>query len=58
MASNIITEQPKECPRCGSYDVRLCNISVRPYCGECKHWGSLNLNGTMEDAIKEWNRRA
>ncbi len=43
------------CPQCGSGDVKLCSISVRPYCNECKYWGRINLNGTMQDAIKDWN---
>jgi hypothetical protein len=37
--------------------VRFCSISVRPYCGECKHWGPVN-HGTAEDSISEWNRRS
>jgi hypothetical protein len=42
------------CPCCSSGDVRWCNISVRPYCNECKHWGRAHF-GTAEEAIKRWN---
>lgn len=44
------------CPACGSGDVTFCNISVRPYCNECKHWGRVNF-GSVADAIRDWNDR-
>lgn len=43
------------CPACGSGDVALCQISVRPYCRECKNFGEVNHLGTMQDSIKKWN---
>ena len=46
------------CPKCGSGDTKLCTISVRPYCRECKHWGPINYIGTMQDAINAWNSAA
>lgn len=46
----------KECPECGSGDVRFCTISVRPYCNECKYWAPVNF-GTAEEAIERWNKR-
>lgn len=44
----------KNCPQCGSGDVRFDEISVRPYCLECKYWPPVNF-GTKSDAIKKWN---
>ena len=45
------------CPQCGSGDVRWCDISVRPYCKDCGHWGAVN-HGTKEDAVAAWEREA
>lgn len=53
----MIREELLNCPECGSGDILKCSISVRPYCNECNYWGSVN-HGTMEDAIKEWNKRS
>jgi hypothetical protein len=44
------------CPECGSGDVDWCNISHRPHCNECRHWGPMNL-GSDGDAIRNWNKR-
>ena len=44
----------KNCPHCGSGDVHVCNISVRPYCDECGHWGAVNF-GSIQDAVERWN---
>lgn len=44
----------KVCPRCGSGDVRMCNISIRPYCNECHYWAPVNY-GNEQHAIIEWN---
>ena len=49
-----MTDFIKQCPKCGSGDVHFCNISIRPYCAECNHWGRVNF-GSREDAIEEWN---
>lgn len=46
------------CPECGSGDVALCNTSKRPHCNECNYWPAINYTGTMEDAIKSWNKQA
>lgn len=46
------------CPECGSGDVRFDNISVRPYCADCSHWGAVNMTGTSKDSVKAWNIRA
>jgi hypothetical protein len=46
------------CPYCGSGDITFCEISVRPYCRECKYWGAINLTGTKEDAIRVWNNHS
>lgn len=46
----------RQCPLCGSGDVEFCQISRRPYCNECRHWGRVNF-GSDEDAIKEWNNQ-
>ena len=43
------------CPQCGSEDVKKCQISVRPYCNECKYWSPINHLGTMQDAVFKWN---
>ncbi len=51
------TNDIANCPDCGSGDVRFCNVSVRPYCNECKKWGDVNL-GTKEEAIARWNKEA
>lgn len=55
---NLIEKDIMCCPNCGSGDVNYCSISVRPYCNECKYWGSVNWNGTKHDAIKKWNKDA
>lgn len=44
------------CPECGSGDVQFCNISVRPYCNECKTWAPVNF-GKAADSIGMWNDR-
>lgn len=44
------------CPQCGSGDVKFCNISVRPYCNECKYWAPMHF-GTKADAITRWNKQ-
>ena len=47
----------KNCPQCGSGDVGWDNISVRPYCKECHHWGKFN-RGSARDAIESWNNES
>jgi len=42
------------CPECEGGDVWFCEISVRPYCGDCHHWAPVNY-GTKADAIVLWN---
>lgn len=42
------------CPECEGGDVRFCEISVRPHCGDCHHWAPVNY-GTKADAIALWN---
>lgn len=44
------------CPECGSGDVRWCNVSVRPYCNDCKTWGPFNY-GSADKAADDWNAR-
>lgn len=45
------------CPKCGSGDVRWCNISVRPHCGDCGYWAPVNF-GSAEEAVIAWNKKA
>lgn len=44
----------RQCPECGSGDIRWCGISVRPYCGECSYWGPVNL-GSQGQAVARHN---
>lgn len=58
-----VTDEPtvrllKHCPNCGSGDVRWDEVSVRPYCAECKTWGRVNHSGKAADAIESWNARS
>ena len=43
------------CPQCGSGDVRWENISKRPYCNDCGHWGKVNHDQTIEAGVQSWN---
>lgn len=49
------TELIRICPRCGSGDIMWCNISVRPFCDECKYWGAINY-GPVQEAVDSWNK--
>lgn len=44
------------CSECGSGDVHFCNISVRPYCNECRYWAPVNW-GSIHDAVFLWNKK-
>lgn len=46
----------KLCPECGSGDIIFCEVSVRPYCNDCRIWAPVNF-GTKEDAIRKWNKK-
>ena len=43
------------CYNCGGGDVHWCNISVRPYCAECRKFGAMNL-GPASVAVARWNQ--
>ena len=55
VSADPLIEKLDACPACGSNDISWCNISVRPYCNECGHWGRVNYGGPL-DAVKAWNK--
>jgi len=57
MAYENYLEQLSPCPECGSGDdIRWCGPSVRPYCGDCGNWGTVNHYPNGPDvAISNWN---
>ena len=40
---------------CGSGDISWCNISLRPHCNDCSHWGQINYSGKVDATILHWN---
>lgn len=56
MSFNGPSNLSRLCPLMGCGDVRWCNISVRPYCNDCGHWGPVNY-GNEQDAIKLWHEQ-
>lgn len=57
MSHENYLEQLSPCPECGSGDyIQWCGPSVRPYCGDCGHWGAVNHHPNGPDvAIANWN---
>ena len=45
------------CPNCDGTEVVFEEISVRPYCNECKYWAPINYTETKQDAIDAWNKK-